>query len=74
MSGGLEEPQALQSVFQPQRHVRWVRKPCAARFPYVIHRIGNKPDAEYVGGFNLFGEKFGDYEQNLVLTFFYRAG
>ena len=40
----------------------------------VVIRIGNKPDAEYVGGFNLFGEKFGDYEQNLVLTFFYRAG
>lgn len=34
-------------------------------------RIGNKPDAEYVGGFNLFGERFGDFEQNIVLTFFY---
>lgn len=37
----------------------------------ITVRIGNKPDAEYAGGFNLFGEKFGDYEQNLVLSFFY---
>ena len=34
-------------------------------------RIGNKPDAEFVGGFNLFGEKFGDYEQNIILSFAY---
>jgi predicted transcriptional regulator len=34
-------------------------------------RIGNKPDAEYVGGFNLFGEKFGDYEQNIILSYIY---
>lgn len=26
-------------------------------------KIGVKPDAENVGGFNLFGEKFGDYDQ-----------
>lgn len=37
----------------------------------IIVRIGNKPDAEFVGGFNLFGDKFGDYEQNLVLTLYY---
>ena len=34
-------------------------------------RIGNKPDAEFVGGFNLFGEKFGDYEQNIIMSFVY---
>lgn len=37
----------------------------------ITMRIGNKPDAEYVGGFNLFGEKFGDYEQNIVMSFVY---
>lgn len=37
----------------------------------ITVRIGNKPDAEYVGGFNIFGEKFGDYEQNLVMSFVY---
>ena len=30
---------------------------------YFTIRIGIKPDAENVGGFNIFGEKFGDYEQ-----------
>lgn len=30
---------------------------------YFTLRIGIKPDAENIGGINLFGEKFGDYEQ-----------
>lgn len=34
-------------------------------------KIGNKSDAEYVGGFNLFGEQFGDYEQNIIMSFVY---
>jgi predicted transcriptional regulator len=34
-------------------------------------RIGNKPDAEFIGGFNLFVEKFGDHEQNIILSFAY---
>lgn len=37
----------------------------------ITLRIGNKPDAEYIGGFNIFGEKFGDYEQNIVMSFVY---
>lgn len=37
----------------------------------VTVRIGNKKDAEYVGGFNLFGEKFGDFEQDIKLSFVY---
>jgi len=35
---------------------------------YIAVRIGNKPDARYVGGFNLFGKQFGDYEQDIILT------
>lgn len=38
--------------------------------PMVI-RIGNKKDAKYIGGFNIFGEKFGDHPQNIVLTMEY---
>lgn len=38
----------------------------------VTIRIGNKPDAKYAGGFNIFGEKFGDYEQNIILSLIYR--
>lgn len=38
----------------------------------ITIRIGNSPDARYVGGFNIFGEKFGDYEQNINLSFVYR--
>jgi predicted transcriptional regulator len=34
-------------------------------------RIGNKSDAQYIGGFNLFGEKFGDYAQNIILSLIY---
>lgn len=38
---------------------------------FIKIRIGNKEDAAYRGGFNLFGEKFGDYEQNLLLSLVY---
>jgi len=37
----------------------------------ITIRIGNKDDAEFIGGFNLFGHKFGDYEQDIVLSFVY---
>lgn len=35
--------------------------------PYIEVRLGVKPDAHNVGGLNLFGEKFGNYPQPLVL-------
>lgn len=38
---------------------------------YITVRVGNKPDARYVGGFNLFGKTFGDYEQDIILTIEY---
>lgn len=34
-------------------------------------KIGNKKDAEYVGGFNIFGKSFGDYEQDIILSIEY---
>lgn len=37
----------------------------------ILIRIGNRPDAKYIGGFNLFGSGFGDYEQDIVLSFVY---
>ena len=37
----------------------------------ITLRIENKPDAEYVGGFNLFGKGFGDYEQDISISFVY---
>lgn len=36
--------------------------------PYITVRIGNKTDAQYMGGFNIFGEKCGDYDQGIRLT------
>jgi predicted transcriptional regulator len=36
--------------------------------PAVMFRLGNKPDAQNIGGFNLFGKSFGDYPQDIVLT------
>lgn len=35
---------------------------------FITVRIGNKPDAEFVGGFNLFGSCFGDYAQDIILS------
>lgn len=34
-------------------------------------RIGNKEDAKYVGGFNLFGKGFGDYDQDIEMSLVY---
>ncbi|CEK12433.1 predicted transcriptional regulator [Chthonomonas calidirosea] len=40
------------------------------RQPITV-RIGIKPDAKHVGGFNLFGRGFGNYEQDLLLRMHY---
>ena len=37
----------------------------------ILVRIGNKPDAENQGGFNLFGKHFGDYSQDIIMTIEY---
>lgn len=39
--------------------------------PYISVRIGIKDDAIHRGGINIFGESFGDYPQNIVLTLSY---
>ncbi|SEM70641.1 ArsR/SmtB family transcription factor [Lihuaxuella thermophila] len=38
---------------------------------YVTMRIGIKPDAIHKGGINLFGKKFGDYEQDILIEVYY---
>lgn len=43
---------------------------CSPDQPITV-RIGNKPNAEYIGGFNLFGKKFGDIAQDLIMDFMY---
>lgn len=35
---------------------------------FITVRIGNKPDGQYVGGFNIFGKGFGDYPQDIILN------
>ena len=35
--------------------------------PFIEVRLGVKPDAQNVGGLNIFGEKFGNYPQPIVL-------
>ncbi len=37
---------------------------------YINFKIGVKEDAKFVGGLNLFGEKFGNYNQNILLSTF----
>jgi predicted transcriptional regulator len=34
---------------------------------YISFKIGVKEDSKYVGGINLFGSKFGDFEQNIEM-------
>lgn len=38
---------------------------------YISVKIGIKDDAKHVGGINIFGEKFGDFEQNIVMRIDY---
>jgi predicted transcriptional regulator len=40
-------------------------------FDYIKFKIGIKEDAKNQGGLNLFGERFGDYPQNIVMTVYY---
>lgn len=35
--------------------------------PYISLKIGVKADAKNLGGINLFGEKFGDYPQDIIV-------
>ena len=39
---------------------------------YFTLRMGIKPDAVNMGGMNLFGENFGNYQQNIICKFSYR--
>lgn len=39
---------------------------------FIAVRIGIKADAEHIGGLNLFGNRFGNYPQDLVLRVGYR--
>lgn len=38
----------------------------------VLIRIGVKPDAIHKGGLNIFGSRFGDYPQDLILCYHYQ--
>jgi predicted transcriptional regulator len=42
--------------------------------PFIAIRIGVRSDATHVGGMNLFGSRFGNYPQDLVLRIGYRSG
>jgi predicted transcriptional regulator len=39
--------------------------------PVISVQIGVKEDAEHVGGMNIFGSKFGNYPQDIVLRIRY---
>lgn len=41
------------------------------QLPYIALRIGIKKDAKNVGGINLFGSKFGNYEQGIIMKIKY---
>jgi predicted transcriptional regulator len=35
---------------------------------FISFKIGVKKDAEYMGGINIFGEQFGNFKQNIIMT------
>ena len=39
--------------------------------PYISLKIQIKDDAKHIGGINLFGEKYGDYPQGIVMSLIY---
>jgi predicted transcriptional regulator len=39
--------------------------------PYISFKIEIKNNAEYIGGINIFGEKFGDYPQGIIMHMIY---
>lgn len=39
---------------------------------YFTLRIGIKPDAAHVGGINLFGKKYGNYPQDIIMKMSYQ--
>lgn len=39
--------------------------------PFISVKIGVKPDAQHVGGLNIFGRKFGNYPQDITLRLRY---
>lgn len=39
--------------------------------PYISFKLGVKEDAHYLGGLNLFGKKFGDYPQDILMKVIY---
>ena len=38
----VSEGRSSPTVFRPQRHARWGRKPCVARFPYTVCRPASR--------------------------------
>ncbi len=39
-----------------------------AASPTIRFRVGNKSNAKYIGGFNIFGKLCGDYPQDIIMT------
>ncbi len=35
---------------------------------HILFKLGNKNNAKNIGGFNIFGKGFGDYDQDIVMT------
>jgi predicted transcriptional regulator len=44
---------------------------CITEGTFITVRIGVKPDARHVGGINIFGRKFGNYPQDIVMRLRY---
>ena len=38
---------------------------------FISLKIGVKKDAKYVGGLSLFGKSFGDYNQDILVSFYW---
>ncbi|MBC7218056.1 MAG: helix-turn-helix domain-containing protein [Candidatus Caldatribacterium sp.] len=47
---------------------------CIYSYPFIKVRIGIKEDAKNVGGINIFGKGFGNYDKDIVLRLYFEEG
>lgn len=55
-------------LVNPDLHIRDLK---LENYPYISLVIAIKKEARYIGGINLFGEKYGDYPQGIIMNLIY---
>lgn len=63
--GAFLNQEPLSGICLPQLHIQGKN--------FITMRIGVKENSKNMGGVNIFGEKFGDYPQNIIMTIGYQS-